>query len=301
MAASSLLGDRSMYQLTLQDIESGEQDVDDQPDELYKREAWLRDQYHSLDRTPTEIAEEADTTHGTVEYWLKKYYIIPADEQVKNLPDVRLLKDRDALYQRYVEESYTSYELAEELDVSNTAVLRALQAHNINIRSKSDGAVAAMEHPYDDLHDEQWLQHQYVELGKSGHQIAVELGCCNHTVYRWLDKHDIETRNTGQPTGEDHPDYSGGSFPYGPGWTAKKRRSVRSRDGYECVRCGISQQQHQQKYEQKLHVHHITPARQVDDPEERNAMDNLVALCKTCHDTVEEFTKAGLSVDFRSG
>lgn len=300
-AASSLLGDRSMYQLTLQDIESGGQQYENDSDELYKNEAWLRDQYHAQNKTISEIAETADTGHGTVQYWLRKYYIIPANEQLKSLPDVGLLKDRSLLRQKYIQESLTTREIAEIVGFSHSVVRRALRAHKIEVRSMSDGAIAAMEGSYDDLHDEEWLREQYIDHGKSGHQISREVGCCNHTVYRWLDKHGIETRNTGQPTGNDHPDYSGGPFPYGEGWTAKRRRKVRSRDGHKCARCGISQEEHQNQFDQKLHVHHITPARQFNDAEKRNAMGNLITLCKTCHDTIEEFAKSGLSIDFISG
>jgi 5-methylcytosine-specific restriction endonuclease McrA len=290
-----------MYQLTLQDIESGEQQYENGSDELYKNEAWLRDQYHAQNKTISEIAETADACHGTVQYWLRKHYIITANEQLKSLPDVELLKDRSLLRQKYIEESLTTHEIGEVVGLSHSVVRRALRAHKIEVRSMSDGAIAAMEDSYDDLHDEEWLREQYVDLGKSGHQISREVGCCNHTVYRWLDKHDIETRNTGQPSGDDHPDYSGGPFPYGKGWTAKKRREVRSRDGDKCVRCGMSREEHQNEYDQNLHVHHVTPARQFDDAEKRNAMDNLITLCKTCHDTVEEFAKSGLSIDFKSG
>jgi len=300
MAASSLLGDRSMYQLTLQDIESGGQQYENDSDELYKNEAWLRDQYCALDREPDEIADECGVVRGTIQNWLRRFYIIPAKEQRKNLPDYEVLRGEEWLRKKYIEESLSTHQIAERCDFSHTTVRRALIAFEIDVRTRSDGATAAMEDSYDELHDEEWLREQYVDLGKSGHQISREVGCCNHTVYRWLDKHDIETRNTGQPSGDDHPDYSGGPFPYGKGWTAKRRREVRSRDGNKCVRCGMSQEEHQNEYDQKLHVHHIKPARQFDDAEERNAMDNLTTLCKTCHDTVEEFAKSGLSIDLIS-
>jgi len=148
--------------------------------------------------------------------------------------------------------------------------------------------------------DKEWLKQKYHKEGLNQSEIADICDVSRSTIGRWMDKHDIETRNTGQPSGDDHPDYSGGPFPYGKGWTAKRRREVRSRDGNKCVRCGMPQEEHQNEYDQKLHVHHIKPARQFDDAEERNAMDNLTTLCKTCHDTVEEFAKSGLSIDLIS-
>lgn len=83
--------------------------------------------------------------------------------------------------------------------------------------------------------------------------------------------------------GENHPAWSGGSVIYGPGWDKQKRQSVRSRDGYECQSCAMTQEEHIAEHNQKLHVHHITPARKVDDPMERNAESNLITLCTRCH------------------
>jgi predicted HNH restriction endonuclease len=40
---------------------------------------------------------------------------------------------------------------------------------------------------------------------------------------------------------------------------------------------------HLTEYGERLHVHHIIPARQFDDPEPRNAMGNLITLCREDH------------------
>ncbi|WP_083893991.1 HNH endonuclease [Haloferax mucosum] len=55
------------------------------------------------------------------------------------------------------------------------------------------------------------------------------------------------------------------------------------RDQFRCQDCGVTQPEHIKKHERKLDVHHIVPARQFDDPGKRNAMDNLVTLCRVCH------------------
>ncbi|WP_133412359.1 HNH endonuclease [Natrarchaeobaculum sulfurireducens] len=84
-------------------------------------------------------------------------------------------------------------------------------------------------------------------------------------------------------SGENNPNWLGGSLPYGPGWNESKKEAVRERDGCQCVSCGLPQAEHYGQYGQKLDVHHITPARQIDDPEERNAIGNLASLCIPCH------------------
>lgn len=86
--------------------------------------------------------------------------------------------------------------------------------------------------------------------------------------------------------GPDAPHYKGGGD-YGDGWNNKKKRMVRERDGRECVHCGMCEQEHINEYGTKLHVHHITPARLVEDEQERNSMGNLEAVCWDCHLKVE--------------
>ena len=70
---------------------------------------------------------------------------------------------------------------------------------------------------------------------------------------------------------------------YGPGWDEEKREAVRERDGRRCVVCDMSESEHLEKCGRKLNVHHIIPARQSDDPEEHNALRNLISLCAGCH------------------
>lgn len=82
---------------------------------------------------------------------------------------------------------------------------------------------------------------------------------------------------------EEHPMWKGGAAPYGVGWNEEKRESVRERDGYKCAICGMGSEEHYSEYDMALHVHHIVPAREFDNPEPRNDMDNLVSLCLPCH------------------
>jgi len=83
--------------------------------------------------------------------------------------------------------------------------------------------------------------------------------------------------------GESSPRWKGGRTSYGKGWSEPKRETVRKRDGRECIDCGMLEADHVDKFDEKLHVHHIIPAREIDDAEERNGMDNLITLCRTCH------------------
>ena len=113
----------------------------------------------------------------------------------------------------------------------------------------------------------------------------------------WLNKHDIEARSGGGVlSGEDHPSYKGGPAPYGPGWNRRKRAEVRERDDYTCQdpRCSVTQAEHLDEYGEKLHVHHLRKARDVEDPEDRNGKANLITLCRDCHYHWERISDTGL-------
>jgi len=90
-----------------------------------------------------------------------------------------------------------------------------------------------------------------------------------------------------QPSGEDHYAWGGGlDRPYDRNWL-KKRKQALARDKRQCVRCGKTSKQQRRESGKDLHVHHITPWREFDDPEERNRLKNLVTLCASCHRKIE--------------
>ena len=96
-------------------------------------------------------------------------------------------------------------------------------------------------------------------------------------------------------SGEEHPRWTGGTFPYGPGWNDEKKEQVRERDGRKCQHCGRDEERHLELAGKKHSVHHIQKARHFDNPDHRNHLDNLVTLCSiapkggdiACHDVWE--------------
>ena len=98
---------------------------------------------------------------------------------------------------------------------------------------------------------------------------------------------DIPSPQDFVPSGEDSPHWSGGVFPYGPGWNEAKKEQVRERDDRTCQnpKCRRSEAEHIERFGRKHAVHHIQKARSFDDPEKRNHPDNLITLCisKECH------------------
>lgn len=89
---------------------------------------------------------------------------------------------------------------------------------------------------------------------------------------------------TGAFSGANSPTWTGGHDPYyGPSWHPAKR-AVRLRDPI-CQRCGILPE----TAGQALDVHHLIPFRAfgVERHAEANALSNLIALCRDCHQIFE--------------
>lgn len=91
------------------------------------------------------------------------------------------------------------------------------------------------------------------------------------------------------PSGKEHPNWKGGCCPYyGRNWNQKRENAIQ-RDNEECQRCGISREEHQNKFGRDLSVHHIIPRRFFDkeEIEKANLLINLMTYCLHCHQKIE--------------
>lgn len=94
---------------------------------------------------------------------------------------------------------------------------------------------------------------------------------------------------------DDHPRWKGGGdLYYGPNWQRQRRRRL-EKDGHQCQRCGMTNDECKDELGRDLDVHHITPVRDFHNDAEGgsdweivNSIDNLVTLCIRCHRKVEK-------------
>lgn len=84
-----------------------------------------------------------------------------------------------------------------------------------------------------------------------------------------------------QMQGDDHWNWKGG-YTQGKNWAAIRQRALDA-DDYQCQGCGLTEEEHRERYGAGLSVHHIHPRMEFDDPHEADQIDNLVALCRDCH------------------
>ncbi len=78
---------------------------------------------------------------------------------------------------------------------------------------------------------------------------------------------------------ERNSQWRGGSDPNRGAEWIKLAAAIRARDGHLCQRCGKAQADNKRR----LDVDHIRPWRSFANKAEANALENLVALCSTCH------------------
>lgn len=130
------------------------------------------------------------------------------------------------------------------------------------------------------------------ECMATAYNMRVEVSCthCGDTVERKRDRVE-RSENTfcsGEcrseyMSGENHPRWTDGkTVSFGAHW-GEIREQILERDDYTCQNCG----RNEEYFQNGLHVHHITPRREFDSPEEANDPENLVALCQRCHPMAE--------------
>lgn len=104
---------------------------------------------------------------------------------------------------------------------------------------------------------------------------------CDHDFFDRAPLPGIECRwcgyvTAGGPSGND----------YGELWVDRRREAL-ERDNYRCRGCGIGQEEHREKHDEGLQVHHIVPYRSFEEDIEAHRLDNLVSLCVDCHGKFE--------------
>lgn len=253
----------------------------------YRDAEWLREQYVGQRRSTYDIAKQIDCSSTTVSRWLKNHGI--ETRSSGHRPCDQRLNDEEWLREQYKKGDKKPYRVARLCDCSSTTAQKWLVRHGIADESPTSTG-------YEKLENEEWLRNEWLRKGRTQTDIADECGCQIELVRRWLDRHQIDTQSVRDFSGENNPNWAGGDVTYGPGWDESKRREVRKRDGHTCQdpACSVTQDGHLVQYDQKLHVHHLIKARDIDDPEERNAPENLITLCRDCHQRWERLSEAGI-------
>ncbi len=98
-------------------------------------------------------------------------------------------RDESWLREKYFEEGMSQPKIADECGVSEGAIRRWFNKHDINATRSSENKRTEGKH-----HDPEWLREQYHEKGKSQREIAKLLPVGQQTVSRAFDRYDIKSR-----------------------------------------------------------------------------------------------------------
>lgn len=228
--------------------------------------------------TAPEIAERLDCGTTSVQRWMNKHGI--PIRPPGNIVKEPLLFNPSWLRKQYWDNELSMSEIADGLSIDYGHVQTAMDRWDIERRSNG----------HNKLKDSEWLEEQYVGKSRTGHAIGKELGVSGNTVYVWLERHGIETRNP-HAEGAENPRFKGGERYYGPNWDEQREQRIEY-DNHECQRCGMKREEHREEFRGDIHVHHIKPKNEFLDGseldwEEANAMSNLITLCQDCHYLME--------------
>lgn len=246
----------------------------------YQNESVLREKYCEEKQTVSGIAEEFGCSHGTILRWLGKHDI-ETRSRGGGVKYPRLWNE-EWLRAKYIDEELSTQDIADIVGCSKSQAKRRVRESGIETRPS---------HPLpkdDRVHDNEWLHKQYVENDLSMAEISDKFDIPKTTLARALRRSDIEVHPR-DASGEDHYCWSGGYDEYyGPNWN-KQRKKRREKDDNKCVVCGVTNEEHKQKYGRTIEVHHIQKKETFRDEggdidyERANKINNLVTLCTPCH------------------
>lgn len=153
----------------------------------WKDEELLRELYVGEGLTQGEIGEQLGCSHRTIGNWMDEYGI---DTRERPNAEYPTLQSRSALYELYVVEKKSTLDIAKDIGCVHQTVSEWLDRHEIQRRTGP-----ALKYPQ--LADSDRLYHLYHEEQMSLREIASEVGCTSATVLRWLEEHNIDTREVG--------------------------------------------------------------------------------------------------------
>lgn len=233
----------------------------------------LERKYIDEDLSIEECAEYFGCSPTPIAHRLRAY-----DIEVRNRGNQPLDVSRKELDELYVEKGLSTTEVAERLNCHPSTVGKKLREHGIPTTGENHGS--SIHIPKRELIE------SYVEEGRTTYELAERFNCDPTVIERRLRWYEIEDRHT--DAGEEPWVYK-----YGDGWRRQRRKALERAD-YQCERCGITDDEHREKYVEPtrgvgfgLDVHHGVSVRlfkRWDLPiEDANRLSNLEVLCQSCH------------------
>jgi hypothetical protein len=164
--------------------------------ELLKDYSWLYEQYCDLEYSPAQIGKHINcgariVIKALMEHNISIRDICEAQYKNDNVESLIFLKDKEWLNIKY--QTCSMNDIAKELNVTPTTVMRYFKKHNIKRRTNTETKLFDV---ISLIEDKDWLFEQYIILGKTAQQISQELNISDCTIGKYLRKHEIEIKYT---------------------------------------------------------------------------------------------------------
>lgn len=201
-------------------------------------------------------------------------------------------KDEDWLRRAYYDEGRALSDIADEFGVTIEAVRYYMEKYDLPRRRR--GAREGEENPGwkggdvtlvcescgDEFETTRWKANN--DLAKYCSTECKHDGLSERYKGDGNPQHGVrgEENATYGQTGEDAPNWQGGSSWRQTAKWLKAKSETLERDGGECVHCGISNEEHVEQYDHGLHTHHI---KAVSEGGAKFDLDNLETICAPCH------------------
>ena len=243
----------------------------------YRDEEFLHEQYVSRRKSIPEIADDCGVSSSTISRWLDRNGI---EREAK-------YQRREWLREEYVEKRRNQQEIADECGVAVTTICHWLSRLGITDgESMTAGECVTCGETfqyYPSVRDGEYCSNQ---CAKDPQKRQVEVVCegCGEPFSRWQS---LDTEYCSMSCwSEDNYTIEDRNKLYRGIWHRRRRQALR-RDNQQCTVCGISNQEHEERFGQELDVHHVVPVRlfeKWDVPiEDAHCLRNLVTVCRTHH------------------
>lgn len=148
----------------------------------WQSEEWLEQKYCVEGMTMAEIADECDASYDTIRYYKDKYNI---EGRPNGLSVEAHNATKDDLERMYWDEGLSLKGVGDELNVSQTWVIRKMNELGIDRRQRDNEKGTAWK-------DADRLERMYWDEDMTLEEIGDELGCSASTISQWMQRFDID-------------------------------------------------------------------------------------------------------------
>lgn len=164
---------------------------------------WIYKRYIIDQKSTVEIAKEINVNPSSISRSLKRFNIkirslssAAKKRKGKRKFKAEKLNNKEWLYQRYVVEKLTSYQIADIAKTNQRSVFAALKRHKIKSRDYSEASkLREYKSSFEHLNDKEWLYEHYIIKKLSSQQIGDIIGCSSFNVRQYLKKYNIDLRD----------------------------------------------------------------------------------------------------------